>query len=65
MTEEEIEHKQNILLDTLDDSMSCFLYYDRKEDEDLSVEDIEVIVTVEFAEKMIQRFRENLLSGIQ
>jgi hypothetical protein len=65
MTEEEIEHKQNILLDTLDDSMSCFLYYDRKEDEDLSLEDIEVIVTVEFAEKMIQRFKDNLLSGIQ
>ena len=57
--------KESILL-TVDDLVSDFLYYDRKEDETLSVGDIELAiksgdVTID---EIVNKFRECIVSGI-
>ena len=53
---------KEIILSTITDLSSNFLYYDRKEDEDLSSEDIEDavengIITID---EMVEEFRRNL-----
>lgn len=53
---------KEIILSAITDLTSCFLYYDRKEDEDLSSEDIEDavengIITID---EMVEEFRRNL-----
>jgi hypothetical protein len=53
---------KEIILSAITDLSSNFLYYDRKEDEDLSSEDIEDavengIITID---EMVEEFRRNL-----
>jgi hypothetical protein len=55
------------ILGTIDDLVSKFLYYDRKDDEDLSREELyraisdgEIIV-----EEIVKRFEETLKIGLQ
>lgn len=50
------------ILDTLDDLMSNFLYYDRKEDCDLEVGDIERAIEegVITVDEMVEAFRAHL-----
>jgi len=53
---------KQIILNTITDLCSNFLYYDRKEDEDLSVEDLEEAVengTITIDE-MVEEFRRHL-----
>lgn len=53
--------KENIL-NTIDDLCSDFLYYDRKEDEELSFDDIqEAVKSGEITlDEMVERFKNNL-----
>ncbi len=57
--------KQEII-NTIDDSISKFLYYDRKEDEDLPVGAIEEAIKlgeITYGE-IVERFKEQLLKGL-
>jgi len=57
--------KQDII-DTIDDSISKFLYDDRKEDDDLPVGAIEKAIKsgeITYGE-IVERFKEQLLKGI-
>lgn len=58
--------KRDLVFDTIDDLVSNFLYYDRKEDEELNVEEINLIfqsgaVTIEEA---VDYFRQALTKGL-
>lgn len=55
--------KRELILDTVDDLVSSFLYYDRKEDDDLRRGDIEAAVRDGdiYAETIVMRFRDQLL----
>ncbi len=60
-----MEVKEDILL-TVDDLVSNFLYYDRKEDEQLKVGDIDSAIergdiTID---EIVNKFRECIVSGI-
>ena len=55
------------ILDTADDLVSMFLYYDRKEDEDLprGAIDKAVATGVVTVDEIVNRFRECLEKGLQ
>lgn len=55
--------KRELILDTVDDLVATFLYYDRKEDDDLRRGDIEAAVRDGdiYAETIVMRFRDQLL----
>lgn len=53
---------KELILNTIDDLCSAFTYYDRKEDEELSMEQLNEavksgIITIE---EMVEKFRKNL-----
>jgi hypothetical protein len=53
---------KEVILNTIDDLCSSFLYYDRKEDEELSMEQLNEAVkkgkiTID---EMVEKFRKNL-----
>jgi hypothetical protein len=59
--------KQELLLDTITDLVSDLLYYDRKEDEELSADDIEDLlhnggITID---EMVEKFRECLVDALE
>jgi len=58
--------KQQIL-DTITDLCSNFLYYDRKEDEDLSAEDIkDAVKSGEITiDEMVEEFRKHLKNSLK
>lgn len=60
MTEEEFEKKQQKLLNLVSDAVSCLLYYDRKEDDELSPEEVDHVLTEEQIIKMVKKFEEEL-----
>lgn len=53
---------KEIILNTISDLCSNFLYYDRKEDEELSIEQLEdAVESGEITiDEMVEKFRENL-----
>ena len=58
--------KQTII-DNIDDSIAKFLYYDRKEDEDLPVGAIEEAIKsgdITYCE-IVDRFKQQLLKGLE
>jgi len=61
MTQQEIKEKQEYLLDSTEDLVSNLVYYDRKECEMVSRKDIKEILTNDFANKLADKFREELL----
>ena len=57
---------KQLILDNVDDLVSCFLYYDRKEDEDLSLGDIQKAlndgeITIK---EIVCKFEERLIKGL-
>jgi len=63
---ENIMNKKQLILNTVKELVSGFLYYDRKEDEDLLLGDIEDHVknTDLQIEDMVEVFRNSLIKGI-
>ena len=59
-------NKKQLILNTVKELVSGFLYYDRKEDEDLLLGDIEDHVknTDLQIEDMVEVFRNSLIKGI-
>ncbi len=55
------------ILNTIDDLVSSFLYYDRKEDEDLGVGDIEDAITkgIISIDDITDRFKKSILNYIK
>lgn len=60
------ESRKDILMATIDDTITRFLYYDRKEDEDLPLDAIqEMIESGEIElDEILGRFRTKLLDGL-
>lgn len=54
--------KRELFLSLIDDCVSDLIYYDRKEDEDLSIEDVEEIIDDGLIEEATKRFKESLLN---
>ncbi len=59
--------KKQIILDTISDLCSDFLYYDRKGDEDLTIEELNYAVrngeiTID---EMVDEFRKNLINNFK
>jgi len=56
-----------LVLDTVADLVSDFLYYDRKEDEELPRGEIEMMVEIGIIseDEIVQRFREELHNGLK
>ena len=59
-----MKNKRQIILDTIEDLCSNFVFYDRKEDEDLSVDELNYtvdnkIITVD---EMVEHFKDCLLN---
>lgn len=56
-------NKKELILDTLSDLVSNFLYYDRKEDEELAVGEIEQAIHDDeiTIEEMVEHFKDCLL----
>lgn len=52
--------KEELALRAIEDLVADYLYYSRKEDEDLTVSDMEELLTQEFIEKAVSKFREQL-----
>jgi hypothetical protein len=61
-TEETLEH----ILGSVEDLVSNFLYYDRKEDEDLPVGKIEEMIKDKniSADELVERFRQALMKNL-
>lgn len=57
--------KEEYALDCIEDLVSDFLFYDRKEDEDLTRQELTEILTEEFASKLADRFLEELLNHVK
>ncbi len=59
-----MEDKRQIILDTIEDLCSNFVFYDRKEDEDLSVEELNYAVDNEVitVEEIVEHFKDCLLN---
>lgn len=55
-----------IILDTVDDLVAAFLYYDRKEDEELPMGSIEQTIADKdiTIDEIVKRFKEKLIEGI-
>ncbi len=51
-------------LKLIPDLISSFLYYDRKEDEDLSENDIKGVLDYKFANELSNEFRKELMKHI-
>lgn len=62
-----IKKKKELILASVEDLVADLLYYDRKEDEELFRGDIEKICIHEpkFIDEMVEKFREQLILGIQ
>jgi hypothetical protein len=60
-------NKKELILNAIDDLASNFLYYDRKEDEDLENGDIETAVetNVITIDEMVNHFKTHLENTIQ
>ena len=58
---------KDLIKDTIDDLVSCLLYYDRKEDEDLPVGEIEKAISegIIAIDEMVQVFSETLKERIE
>jgi len=65
MFDYEIEIKRKYARNLIEDLVSDYLYYDRKEDEDLTRQELAEIMTVEFAEELAERFLEELLNHVK
>lgn len=59
--------RKQVIKDTLSDLVSCFLYYDRKEDSDLFVGEIDDAVEAGeiTIEEMVDQFRQELIAGLK
>lgn len=57
---------EKMIENTISDMVSCFLYYDRKEDENLPLEVIEnMIESKEISvDDIVSKFREELIKGL-
>lgn len=60
MTQQDITEKQNYLLAEMQDLVSDLLYYNRKECDTVSREDIKKIFVDDFAYRLADRFKEEL-----
>ena len=60
-----MEDKKELLKNALTDLVSKFLYYDRKEDEELTIEDVENLINTELISKqeLISLFDELLTNN--
>lgn len=58
---------KEIILNEINDLISCFLYYDRKEDEDLPREAIQnAVLNKEITiDEMVEKFKECLTEGLK
>ena len=58
---------KDLIKDTIDDLVSCFLYYDRKEDQDLPLGEIEKAISegIITIDEMVQVFSETLKERIE
>lgn len=58
--------KREILKATIKDLLSCFLYYDRKEDEELSLGDIEEMLSEHevSVDEIVRWFEEELVERL-
>lgn len=59
-----MNEKQEQMVEYMTDLVSKFCYYDREEDEDLNVQDIEKNLTEEVIEKITERFKEELMKAL-
>lgn len=57
---------QTRILNTLDDTLSDFMYYDRKESEDLKIGDIEkaIVDNVITIDQLVEEFKRKLISAV-
>lgn len=62
MTREELLEKKKLLLDCIPDTISEFLYYDRKDDNELSPSDVEELLSsgVITVDEIVEGFRKAL-----
>lgn len=61
-----MKEKKHLILDVVDDLVYNFLYYDRKEDEDLPLGAIEEAVGVDLTiDDIIQHFEKKLHEGLE
>lgn len=63
MNQEERQEKVERLISLMDDTVSDLLYYDREEDEDLSREDIDEILTEDVIDRMVDEFKRILMKN--
>lgn len=58
-----LNEKQKHLINLVSDSVADVLYYNRKEDDYISVQDVEEILTTEVIDEMVNKFRDELLKN--
>jgi len=65
--EEFVNDKKSHALEIIEDLVSDYLYYNRKEDEDLSRKDMEQLITSGdlTAGELVDRFRTEIVEGIE
>ena len=58
--------QRQIIFDTIDDLVSRFLYYDRKDDEELRIGDIEKVINRGYVsvDEIAERFKNKFIEGI-
>ena len=57
--------KEKKLMDAVEDSVSNLVYYNRKEDQELTVDDIKNILDKEMAKKVVSKFQEALAEQLE
>ena len=59
--------QRQIIFDTIDDLVSRFLYYDRKDDEELQIGDIEKVINRGYVsvDEIAERFKNKFIEGIR
>lgn len=66
MVSEKKKTRREIVLDTVEDLVRDFLYYDRKEDEDLPRDEIEAAIEAGeiTADEIVEAFKRHLMAGL-
>lgn len=63
LTDEELQQSKQVMVDTLSDLFKTLIYYDRKEDEDLPRDRIELLVArgITTPEEIVDEFRKHVM----
>jgi hypothetical protein len=60
-----IEDKKKLAISNIESLVSNYMYYDRKEDIDLSVEDMEEILDMDLVNELTSKFKSELIDCIK